>query len=129
MRLGNASLALVVALVVNVILAVLLSPLGFESRPPAGLTVIGYVSIGAVVVGIVLDVASIVVIFRRARLASILTIIGSVVFLIPNVTDKLGAFFTLPVPPVIDALEWVFLAALLVTLLLAWVVYRGSERA
>jgi amino acid transporter len=127
MRLGKGSVALVVALVLSVVLAVLLSPLGFERRPPADLTLIGYVSIGAVVVGILVEVAAIVLIFRRVRRASILAIVGSVAFLVPNVTDKIGVFFSLPAPLVINALEDVHLVVLLVALVLAWSVYRGSE--
>ena len=128
MRLGKASWALVVALLMNVLLAILLSPLGFETRPPTALTLIGYISIGAVAVGVLLSLASIVVIFRGARLASILAIVGSAVLLFPNVTDKVGAFFALPAPPVISALEYVFIAVLVVTLLLARTVYSGSKR-
>lgn len=128
MRLGKGRSALVVALASSVVLAVLLSPLGFERRPPADLTLVGYISIGTVAAGILLDLAAIVLIFRRVRLASILAMVGSVVFLFPSVTDKAGAFFSLPAPPVISALEYVHLVVLLVTLLLAWTVFRGSER-
>ena len=71
---------------------------------------------------------AIVLIFRRARLASILAIAGSVVFLLPNLTDRAGAFFSLPAPPVIIVLEYVFIAVLMVTVVLAWNVYRGSSR-
>ena len=126
-RLGNGRSALVAALACSVVLAVLLSPLGFERRPPADLTLIGYISIGTVAAGILLDLAAIVLIFRRVRLASILAIVGSVVFLFPSVTDKAGAFFSLPAPPVISALEYVHLGVLLTTLLLAWTVCRRSE--
>jgi hypothetical protein len=128
MRFGSRRWGLVAALVTSVVLAVLLSPLGFESRPPADLTLIGYISIGAVVAGTLLDVAAIVLIARRARPASILALVGSVAFLLPIATDKAGAFFSLPAPPVISALEYVFLVVALVALILAWSVRRGSER-
>jgi len=127
MRLGKAPAALAVALASSVILAVLLSPLGFERRPPAELTLIGYLSIGAVAAGILLDVVAIVLIFRRVRLGAILAMAGSVVFLVPSVTDKARLFFSAPAPPVIDVLEYVHVGVLLVTLLLAWSVYRGSS--
>lgn len=129
MKPGKGRVALVVALASNVVLAVLLSPLGFERRPPADLTLIGYISIGAVAAGILVDAVAIVLIFRQVRLASILAIVGSVAFLIPTVTDKAGVFFSLPAPLVISALEYVHLGTLLVTLLLAWVVYRASGAA
>ena len=35
---------------------------------------------------------------------------------------------SLPVPPVISALEYAHLVVLLITILLAWNVYRGSAR-
>jgi hypothetical protein len=128
MRLGRGSLALVAALAVNVVLAVLLSPLGFERRPPADLTLIGYLSIAAVAVGVLLDLVAMLLIFRRVRLASILALVGSVAFLLPNITDKAGAFFSLPAPPVISVLEYMHLVVLLVTFVLAWTVYRGNDR-
>jgi hypothetical protein len=82
----------------SIVLAVLLSPLGFERRPPADLTLVGFISIGAVGAGILLDLAAIVLISRRARLASVLALVGSVAFLLPFVTDKTGVFFTVPRP-------------------------------
>jgi hypothetical protein len=127
MRLSKGSAALVTALAASVILAVLLSPLGFERRPPTELTVVGYISIGAVAAGLLLDLAAIILIFRRVRLAAILAIVGSAVFLVPSVTDKAGVFFSAPAPPVISILEYVHVGVLLVTLLLAWSVYRGSS--
>lgn len=60
-----------------------------------------------------------------------MAIIGSVVFLVPSVTDKAGAFFSLPAPPVISVLEFIHVGVLLITVLLAWTVYRegkGAER-
>ena len=129
MRVGKAPTALIVALASSVILAVLLSPLGFERRPTTELTLIGYLSIAAVAAGILLDLAAIVLIFRRVRLAAILAIVGSVVFLVPSVTDKARLFFSAPAPPVIDVLEYVHVGVLLVTLLLAWSVYRVSSPA
>ena len=120
-------MALLVALISSIVLAVLLSPLGFERRPPADLTLVGYISIGAVAGGVLLDLAAIVLLFRRPRLAAVVAIIGSVAFLIPNMTDKAGAFFSLPAPPVISVLEYIHLGVLLVTLLLAWTVYREGE--
>ena len=127
MRLGNRHMALLVALISSIVLAVLLSPLGFERRPPADLTLVGYISIGAVAGGVLLDLAAIVLLFRRPRAAAVVAMMGSVAFLIPTMTDKAGAFFSLPAPPVISVLEYIHLGVLLVTLLLAWTVYREGE--
>jgi hypothetical protein len=127
MKLSRNVMALAVALVVNVLLVILLTPLGFESRPATDLKTVGYIAIGTIFTGLALDVVSFALLFRRVRLASILAIIGSVLFFFPIVGDRAGAFFSVPIPPVIDTLEWIFPVVLLVTLFLAWRVYRQSN--
>ncbi len=127
MKLSRSVMALAVALVVNVLLAILLSPLGFETRPPTDLKTAGYIAIGAIFAGFILDLASIILLFRRVRLASSLAIVGSLLFFIPIVGNKTGSFFSLPSPPVINTLEYIFIPVLLVTLFLASKVYRESN--
>ena len=118
---------LAVALVVNILLVILLSPLGFETRPPTDLKTVGYIAIGTIFVGCILDLASIILLFRKVRLASSLAIVGLMLFFIPIVGDQTGSFFSLPIPPVINTLEYIFTVVLLVTLFLAWMVYRESN--
>jgi hypothetical protein len=120
-------LALAVALVVNVLLVILLTPLGFESRPATDLKTVGYIAIGTIFAGLALDLASIVLLFRRVRLASSLAIVGSILFFFPIFGDRIGSFFSLPVPPVINILEYVLFVVLLVILFLASKVYRESN--
>jgi hypothetical protein len=120
-------MALGALLVVNVVLVFLLTPLGFESRPSTDLKTVGYIAIGTIFVGLGLDLASIALLFRRVRLASRLAIVGSLLFFFPIVGDQIGAFFSLPIPPVINTLEYVFTVVLLVTLFVAWSVYRESK--
>ena len=127
MKLSRSVMALAVALVVNVLLVILLSPLGFETRPPTDLKTVGYIAIGTIFVGGILDLASIILLFRRVRLASSLAIVGSMLFFIPFVGDQTRSFFSLPIPPVINTLEYIFIVVLLVTLFLAWTVYRESN--
>ncbi|RJQ51626.1 MAG: hypothetical protein C4521_12070 [Actinobacteria bacterium] len=127
MRLSKSALALALVLVLNVVLLISLTPLGFESRPPTELKTVGYIAIGAVFAGLILYVASIILLFRRVKLASILAIIGSIVLLFPNVADQTGSFFSSPIPPVINTLEYIFIVVLLVTLFLASNVYKESE--
>lgn len=128
MRLSKSASALAAALALSILLAVLLSPLGFESRPSSGLTLVGYVAIGTVVAGVLLDLASSILLFLRTRLASVLAMIGSILLIFPNVADRMGVFFSLPAPPVVIALEYAFLAVLVVTLLLSRMVYRESRQ-
>lgn len=127
MKLSRNALALAVALVVNVLVVILLTPMGFESRPPTALKTVGYIAIGTIFLGLALDVASFVLLFKRARLASSLAIVGSVLFFFPIVGDQAGFFFSLPIPPVINTLEYIFVVVLLVTLFLATKVYRESN--
>ena len=119
--------ALAVALVVNVLLVILLTPLGFETRPSADLKTVGYIAIGTIFAGLILDVASFALLFRRVRLASSLAIVGSILFFFPIFGDRMGSFFSVPIPPVINILEYVFFVVLLVTLFLASKVYRESN--
>ncbi len=127
MKLSRNVLALAVALVVNVLLVILLSPLGFETRPPTDLKTAGYIAIGTIFAGLILDLASIILLFRRVRLASSLAIVGSILFFVPIVGNRTGSFFTVPSPPAINTLEYIFIPVLLVTLFLASTVYRESN--
>jgi hypothetical protein len=129
MKLSKRAWGLGVTLLLSVVVAVLLTPLGFESRLPSALTSLGFVAIGTVFLGIVLDLAALVFLFmKRTRRASALATAGSLLFVFPNVVDRAGSFFTLPIPPVVDALEYVFTAVLLVTLVMAWLVRAEGAR-
>ena len=124
MRLSRSVMALAALLVVNVVLVYYLTPLGFESRPTTALKTVGYIAIGTIFTGLFLDLASIALLFRRARLASRLAIVGSLLFFFPIVGDQTGAFFSVATPPTINTLEYIFVPVLLVTLFLASKVYR-----
>ena len=129
MKRSNYVIALAALLVVNVVLVFLLTPLGLESRPSTELKTVGYLAIGTIFVGLALDLLSLALLFRRVRLASILAIVGSLLFFFPIVGDQEGSFFSLPIPPVINTLEYIFTVVLLVTLFLARKVYRESAPA
>src|SRR6266542_2889861 len=114
MRLSRTAMALAALLVVNVLLVFLLTPLGFENRPSTALKTVGYVAIGTIFAGLFLD------------LASSLAIVASILFFFPILGDRTGSFFSVPIPPVIDTLEYIFTVVLLATLFLASKVYRES---
>ena len=79
MKLSRNASALAVALVVNVLLVILMTPLGFETRPSADLKTVGYIAIGTIFASLILNVASFALLFRRrVRLASSLAIVGSI---------------------------------------------------
>src|SRR5438477_1352062 len=129
MKLSRNVSALAIALVVNVLLVILLTPLGFESRPSADLKTVGYIAIGTIFAGLILDVASFVLLFRRGRvrLASSLAIVGSILLFFPIFGDQTGSFFSLPIPPVVHALAYTFMPVLLVTRFLASKAYRDGR--
>src|SRR6476660_19037 len=127
MKLSRNVMALAVALAVNVVLVILLTPLGFESRPATDLKTVGYIAIGTIFTGLALDVASFALLFRRVRLASMLAIVGSILFFFPIFGDQAGSFFSLPNPPAIHTLEYIDVVVLPVTLSLASRVYRDSR--
>ena len=127
MKLSRSVMALAVALVVNIVLVILLTPLGFETRPATDLKTVGYIAIGTIFAGLILDVASLGLLFRRVRWASRLAIIGSLLLFFPIFGDQTGSFFSLPIPPVVHTLEYIFVVVLFVTLFLASKVYRESN--
>jgi hypothetical protein len=128
MKLSTNATALAALLVVNVVVVFLLTPLGFESRPSTDLKTVGYIAIGTIFTGLALDLASIaLLLLRRVRLASIVAIVASVLFFFPILGDWTGSFFSLPIPPVINTLEYIFAPVLLVTLFFASRVYRESS--
>jgi len=127
MKLPRNVMALAGALVVNVVIVILLTPLGFENRPQSALQTVGLIAIATIFTGLTLDVASFLLLFRRVRLASGLAIVASLLFFFPIVGDRTRSFFSVPTPPAIDFLEYVFFVVLLVTLFLAWNVYRENK--
>ena len=127
MKLTRRVWALVAALGLNVVLVVMLTPLGFESRPTTDLKTVGVIAIGTVFVGLLLDVAAIILLFRKNRLASRLAMAGSIVFFFPNIADQTGSFFSASIPPVINTLEYILTGVLFVTLFLAWTVYKENS--
>ena len=129
MKHSKSVLSLAAVLVVNVVVIILLTPLGFERRPTSDLKVLGYVAISIIFIGLILYLASIILLFWKTRLAASLAIIGSILFFFPIVGDRIGSFFSVPIPRVINALEYVLIVVLLAILFLASTVYRASNRS
>ena len=120
MVLNRNVIMLAIVMVVNVLIIILLTPLGFETRPQSDLKPLGYIAIVSIFVGLALDLASIGLLFKRARvrLASSLAIANSILFLLIVFVDRTGSFFSAPIPPVINTLEYLFVVVIVVTLLL-----------
>ena len=120
---------LAIVIIVNVVIIILLTPIGFETRPQSDLKPLGYIAIATIFVGLALNLASIGLLFKKARvrLASSLAIVISVLFLLVILVDRTGSFFSLPIPPAINTLEYLFTIVLIVTLFAASMVYRESK--
>src|SRR5207245_8601847 len=99
-------MALFVVLLLCVLVIILLTPIGFETRPQSDLMTLGYVAIGTIFTGLALFLLSIGFLFRWVRLASSLAIIASILFFVPIIGDRAGAFFLLPSPPVVKLLAY-----------------------
>jgi hypothetical protein len=120
---------LAIVMIVNVVIIILLTPIGFETRPQSDLKTLGYIAITTIFVGLALDLVSIGLLFKgaRVRLASSLAIVSSVLFLPVILVDRTGSFFSVPIPPAINTLEYLFIVVLIVTLFVASLVYRGNK--
>src|SRR3989442_3640475 len=99
-------MALFVVLLVCVLVIILLTPIGFETRPQSDLMTLGYVAIGTIFTGLALFLLSIGFLFRRVRLASSPAIIASILFFGPLIRDRAGALFSFRIPPAINMLEY-----------------------
>ena len=129
MVLNRNVVLLVIVMIVNVLIIILLTPLGFETRPQSDLKPFGYIAIVSIFVGLALDLVSIGLLFKRARvkLASSIAIVSSILFLLIIFVDRTGSFFSVPIPPAINTLEYLFVVVLVVTLFLASMAYRESK--
>jgi hypothetical protein len=129
-KLSRNAIIFVIVMIVNVVIIILLTPIGFETRPISALKTLGYIAITTIFIGLALDLASIVLLLfkrGRVRLASGLAIISAVLFFLIISVDRTGAFFSAPIPPAITTLEYLLTAILIVTLFIAAWVYRGSK--
>jgi hypothetical protein len=130
-KLSRNTIILAIVMIVNVVIIILLTPIGFETRPISALKMLGYIAIAIIFVGLALDLAAIGLLFKRVRvrLASSLAIVSSVLFFLIISVDRTGAFFSVPIPLAINTLEYLLTAVLIVTLITASLVYKGSKPA
>ena len=130
-KLSRNAIIFAIVMIVNVVIIILLTPIGFETRPQSDLKTLGYIAIATIFVGLALDIASIGLLFKRVRvrLASSLAILSSVLFVLIIFVDRTGSFFSVPIPPAIITLEYLLIVVLIVTLFVASLVYRGSKPA
>lgn len=131
-KLSRNAIILAIVMIVNVVIIILLTPIGFETRPISALKTLGYIAITTIFVGLALDLTSIVLILfkkARVRLASSLAIISSVLFFLIISVDRTGSFFSVPIPPAINTLEYILTSVLVVTLIVSSFVYIERKAA
>ena len=133
-KVGKASrsiIILTILMILNVVIIILLTPIGFETRPQSALEPLGYIAITSIFIGLALDLSSIVLLVKRVRvrLASGLSIVSSILFFLIIFVDRTGSFFSVPIPTAIITLEYLFIAVLIPTLILASKVYIDSKPA
>ena len=128
-KISRNVIVLAIVMIVNVVIIILLTPIGYETRPQSDLKTLGYIAIATIFIGLALDLASIGLLFKRnrVRLASSLIIVSSILFFVIILVDRTGSFFSVPIPPAISTLEYLLIVVLIVTLFLASWIYRESK--
>src|SRR5437016_12202992 len=128
MQLSRNEKILAIAFAVMSICGILFTPVGLEPRPPSALR--SYALIPLFLAGTILDLASLILIFKKPRIAAITGIFAAIeyVFLAPG--DQ-AQFFSVgvAVPVGITINEVVALIASIVVLLIAPTAYRAYRKS
>lgn len=127
-KLSRSAKVLAVLLIVFVFCDILLSPLGFETR---GSAILGHMAslpwFGLLIVGLVLNLASLIILFFRRRPSSILAIVGSLIYVAVLLGDQAGFVVSIRPPPLITDVEIVTFFVLVAVIYFASRVYRESQ--
>jgi hypothetical protein len=129
MRLSRHGKILAVLLLVFVFCDFLLSPLGFETR---GSAILGNPAsapwLGLLFGGLILNILALILVGFKPRVAAILTIIGSVGYIILAFADQLGLVTSVKTPPLITDVEVVTVIVLAAVIYFASKVYSEGSR-
>jgi hypothetical protein len=110
---------LTAALVLDVVLAVLVTPAGgMDPRPPTGASALTWTCVGIYMVGLLTSVAGIVQLLRAKPIGPTLSL-GPVLFFGVITADRLDAFHAEVAPAAIRNLEWTVAVVSVVVLALA----------
>jgi hypothetical protein len=130
MKASRDAKILAILLVVFVFLDFLLSPAGFETRASAIFSNPSSLPwLGLIFGGLILNVVSLILVLFRPRVAAILAMIGTIVYIIPLVADQAHIFTPLPAPPLIADVEGVTAVVLLGVFISAARVFGKSSRS
>ena len=124
----NNGRILAILLLVSLVLGVLLSPLGFETRSPAFLSSPSFLPcLGLGLTGLILSLVSLVLVFFKPRIASILATIGSIGSLALFLGDQAGLAAPVRRPLPITVLEIVTTVVIAAILFIAARLYKESS--
>lgn len=104
---GKSERILAVLLVVGIISGFLLTPLGFETRS----SVIRSYGFAAffIIVGLGLPIASLILLFRRPKVAAVLAIVDAALSFLVAPADQALFFFPVPPPPAVTIGEYLLI--------------------
>ncbi|TMI42369.1 hypothetical protein E6H21_00670 [Candidatus Bathyarchaeota archaeon] len=128
MKLSKNERILALAFTIMSICGILFTPAGLETRPPSALR--SYALIPLFLAGTILDFASLILIFKKPRIAAITGIVAAIeyVFLAPG--DQAQLFFVgVAVPVGITINEIIALIASIVVLLFAPMVFLANRKS
>ena len=128
MQLSRNEKILAIAFAVMSICGFLFTPAGLETRPLSALR--SYALIPVFLAGTILDFASLILIFKKPRIAAVTGIVAAIMYVFLAPGDQAEIFFVgVPVPVGITINEIVALIASIVVLLFAPMVYLANRKS
>lgn len=104
---GKSERVLAALLVVGIITGFLLTPLGFEPRSNQ-IRSYGFAAF-FIIVGLGLPIASLILLFRKPKAASVLAVIDAALLFLTAPADQALFFFTVPPPPAVTIGEYLLI--------------------
>jgi len=128
MQLSRNEKILAIAFAVMSVSGFLFTPAGLETRPLSALR--SYALIPVFLAGTILDIASLILIFKKPRIAAVTGIVAAIIYVFLAPGDQAEIFFVgVPVPVGITINEIVALIASIVVLLFAPTVYLANRKS
>jgi hypothetical protein len=128
MQLSRNEKILAIAFAVMSVCGFLFTPAGLETRPLSALR--SYALIPVFLAGTILDIASLILIFKKPRIAAVTGIVAAIMYVFLAPGDQAEIFFVgVPVPVGITINEIVALIASIVVLLFAPMVYLADRKS
>ena len=128
MKLSRNEKILAIAFAVMSVCGFLFTPAGLETRPLSALR--SYALIPFFLAGTILDIASLILIFKKPRIAAVTGIVAAIMYVFLTPGDQAEIFFIgVPVPVGITINEIVALIASIIVLLFAPMVYLANRKS